>query len=56
MELFDAKAALVLVMMLVVAAITAGLTIATGLTWPAALLAGGGSAMGVLATVPALLK
>jgi hypothetical protein len=56
MNLIDTKAALVLVAMLVVAALTASLALAAGGTWPAALLVGGGSAWGVLATLPSVLK
>ncbi|MFD8799955.1 hypothetical protein [Streptomyces atroolivaceus] len=56
MQLFDTKAALVLVAMLLAAAVTAGLTLAAGGTWPTALLAGGGAAWGVLCTLPSVLK
>ncbi|MCI4061922.1 hypothetical protein MRQ36_04815 [Micromonospora sp. R77] len=56
MKLFDTRTALVLLAMLVVAALAAGLTLAAGGTWPAALLVGGGSAWSVLATLPFVLK
>ena len=56
MKLFDIKAALVLVTMLVVGTLVAGLTLAVGCTSPAALLAGGSAAWGVLSTLPSVLK
>ncbi|WP_160161134.1 hypothetical protein [Actinomadura sp. K4S16] len=56
MELFDPKAVLVLIAMILIAAITASLTLAAGGTWPTALLAGGGSAWTVLSTLPSILK
>lgn len=56
MALFDAKVLLTLIMMVLVAAIATGLTLASGGTWPCALLAGGGAGWAVLVTLPGLIK
>jgi hypothetical protein len=56
MALFDAKVLLTFIMMLLVAAIATGLTLASGATWPHALLAGGGAGWAVLLTLPKLIK
>lgn len=56
MRIFDTKAMLTLVLMLLIGAIATGLTLAAGGTWPAALLAGGGGALTAAATFPPLMK
>jgi len=56
MALFDVKVLLTLIMMFLVAAVATALTLASGATWPCSLLAGGGAAWAVLATLPGLIK
>lgn len=56
MHSLDTKAVLLVVMMLVAASIATGLSIGAGATWPAALLAGGGAALGVAMAIPPLMK
>ena len=56
MALFDVKVLLTLIVMFLVAAVATALTLASGATWPCSLLAGGGAAGAVLATLPGLIK
>jgi hypothetical protein len=53
---FDVKMLLTLIMMLLVGTIVAELALASGATWPSALLAGGGAGWAVLVTLPKLIK
>jgi hypothetical protein len=56
MALFDIKVLLTLIMTILAATIATGLTLASGATWPCALIAGGAAGWAVLVTLPKLIK
>ncbi len=56
MKLFDVTAVVVLTLSLMIGAITVALTLATGVGYPAALIAGGVAAWAVLTGLPRLMR
>lgn len=56
MKLFDTNVLLVLTLSLLTGAIAAGLALAAGASYPAALITGGVSAWAVLTGLPKLMK
>ncbi|WP_164540303.1 hypothetical protein [Streptomyces abyssomicinicus] len=56
MPLFDVRSLLALTVGLLAAAVTGGLTLLAGASWPTALLTAGGAGWAVLAGLPHLLR